>query len=366
MKFYGLLQLRNISVTQFKNYPARSFSFNERVVGICGKNGIGKTNLLDAIYYLCFTKSYFAKTDTLNVQHGMQGFRIEGEFDKDAKSEKITCILRETGKKEFSVNGQLYDKMADHIGEFPCAMIAPDDVEIITGSSSERRRFTDAILSQVDHTYLLQLMTYNRVLLQRNGLLKSWGEHGRKDLTLLDVLDQQLVQTANYVFEKRKKFLANFIALVQQFYRQISGEPYTITLQYQSQLLQDSLQNLLERYRERDIIMQRTNAGIHKDDILFNLEEKNFKSVASQGQRKSLLFALKLAEFETLQKAKGFAPILLLDDVFEKLDEQRMHNLLQWVCQLNNGQVFLTDTHCERLRQTFTSLQTPQQLVQLI
>lgn len=360
-----MLQVQDISLIQFKNYFTQTFTFTERVTGICGKNGIGKTNLLDAVYYLCFTKSYFTKSDAQNVQQGLNGFRLEGNFLLNNEPHKLVSILRETGKKEFSDNDKLYSRLSEHIGKFPAVMIAPDDVQIITGGSEERRHFMDALLCQTDQQYLQQLIQYNKILLQRNSSLKQFAEQRRVDHHLLEVLDQQLVKAGEYVFLQRKDFLQKFIVLVRRFYKQISGEDYVIDINYDSQLLGNSFANGLHLSKEKDLLLQRTNIGIHKDDIELKLFDKPFKQIASQGQRKSLLFALKLAEFETLQKTKGFAPILLLDDVFEKLDENRMNNLLHWVCVHNNGQVLLTDTHHERLLNAFTALQIPQQLIKL-
>lgn len=355
-----MLQLDSISLLQFKNYQQQSFTFKERIIGITGRNGIGKTNLLDAIYYLCFTKSYFTKSDAQNVHGGSQGFRLEGQFTLNGLTQPVTCILRETGRKEIALNGEVYDKFSDHIGKFPCIMIAPDDVQVITGGSEERRQFLDGLLSQSDHKYLLQLIAYNKILQQRNSLLKSFAETRRIDESLLQVLNEQLAQPGAFIYETRNAFLKDFIPLVQTFYRQISGEAYDIIIGYESQLHSCSFGQLFRQLKEKDTILQRTNGGIHKDDLSFSLHDTNFKSVASQGQRKSLLFALKLAAFEVLKNTHGFPPLLLLDDVFEKLDENRMRNLLQWVCKENSGQLFITDTHPERIAQHLSAFATPQ------
>jgi DNA replication and repair protein RecF len=353
--------LNKITLTQFKNYPISSFVFNERITGICGLNGKGKTNLLDAVYYLCFTKSYFSKSDALNVQFGSDGFRIEGSFD----NAKVICIYRGPAKKELLLNDISYEKFSEHIGKFPCVMIAPDDIELINGGSEERRRFIDTVLSQMDFYYLQQLITYNKVLQQRNSLLKRFAESGKKDLHLLEVLDEQLIQPGNYIYTKRKDITEQAIPLVQQFYHQIADNNEKVTLQYESQLNKEPFESLLNQSREKDFILQRSSAGIHKDDIIMQLNGHVFKNISSQGQRKSLLFALKLAEFELLKTNKGFAPLLLLDDVFEKLDDKRMQNLLHWVCNENNGQVFITDTHRERLELAFVDLKTPYQIIEL-
>ncbi len=360
-----MLNLHSILLTQFKNYNTRSFQFNEWIVGICGNNGVGKTNLLDAIHYLCFTKSYFTRLDLVNVHHGQQGFRIEGEMELDKKNEKVICILRETGKKEFSVNEAACEKFSTHIGRYPCVIIAPDDIQIITDGSEERRRFLDALLSQLDADYLQHLITYNRLLLQRNSLLKNFAETGIQNFSLLEVLDAQLQRPGEYVFEKRKQFLISFLPAVKKLYNEISQQVEDISLFYQSELLQCTFKELIKLSRQKDIAAQRTTAGIHRDDLLFTLDKQPFKNIASQGQRKSLLFAMKLAEMDVLKENKGFAPLLLLDDVFEKLDEQRISNLLQRVCIENKGQVFITDTNEERLRVHLDGISVNYQLVSL-
>jgi DNA replication and repair protein RecF len=268
----------------------------------------------------------------------------------------VVCILRETGRKEFLVQDEHYEKFADHIGKLPCVIIAPDDIQIITGGSEERRRVLDALLCQLNATYLQHLMEYNKVMQQRNGLLRSQADRANIDVKLLDVYDEQLVKYGNYVFSERQHFVQQFIPLIHTFYRQISDADETVSLAYESQLLHTEFENLLARSRDKDLLLQRTNTGIHKDDLDIRLNDMVFKNMASQGQRKSLLFAMKLAEFETLKNAKGFAPLLLLDDVFEKLDEKRMRNLLNHVCVHNKGQIFITDTHEERIRQNFHDL----------
>ena len=359
-----MLNLHSISITQFKNYSNRSFQFNERIVGICGNNGVGKTNLLDAIHYLCFTKSYFTR-DTLNIQTGQQGFRVDGELEINEKREKAVCILRETGKKEFSVNESAYEKFSEHIGRYPCVIIAPDDIQIITDGSEERRRFLDALLSQIDKDYLQHLINYNKILAQRNSLLKSFYETGNKNLSLLDVLDEQLLKPGNYIFEKRQQFLVSFLPDVKKLYAGIAKQEEETELHYLSELNQCSFSELLHLNRQRDMAAQRTTGGIHRDDLVFNLTGQLFRNIASQGQRKSLLFALKLAEMDVLKENKGFAPLLLLDDVFEKLDEDRIANLLRRVCIDNNGQVFITDTNEERLSQHLNELSITYQLIHL-
>ena len=360
-----MLRLQNISVLQFKNYTQQTFNFSEKIIGICGSNGAGKTNLLDAIYYLCFTKSYFTKTDSANVHRGFQGMRIEGNFRKNDEAEKVVCILRENNKKEVQRNGEDYNRLSHHIGQFPAVMIAPDDVELVTGNSDVRRRFMDMLLCQLDHRYLQSLIDYSKVLQQRNSLLKAFAEKNYRDNTLLDVLTKQLVAPGEYIFQFRKNFLQQFLPGAAKKYLQIAGTEEPVELDYYSQLQEDGFEKLLGIYLQKDLLLQRTSIGIHKDDIYLQLNGENFKNTASQGQRKSLLFALKLQELEQLKSSKGFSPILLLDDVFEKLDADRMHNLLQQVCVENDSQIFITDTHKERLTEALQKLGTPFQLIEL-
>ena len=345
----AMLRLQQISLLQFKNYQHRQFRFTERVTGICGSNGAGKTNLLDAIHYLCFTRSYFGRLDAGHVLHGASGFRIEGQFSTEQEEEKAVCILRETGRKEFLVNETAYDKFSRHIGRYPAVVIAPDDASLITGSSEFRRKFLDALLSQLDADYLQALITYSKVLLQRNSLLKSFADSGNRNEKLLEVLDEQLAAPGDLIFEKRKSFLTQFLPVVVHLYKEIAGKTEPVNLFYESELIEQNMTTLLQANRQKDLYTQRTVSGIHKDELDIQMGSQPFKQIASQGQRKSLLFALKLAEMEILRKEKGFAPLLLLDDVFEKLDEQRIANLLHKVCVENDGQVFITDTDPVRL-----------------
>lgn len=351
-----LLQLDSISVFQFKNYSSRNFVFSERVIGICGPNGIGKTNLLDSIYYCSFTRSYFNKSDALNQQLGSSGFRLRADFLKNGEHNEVVVILREQGKKEVAVNGEPLERFSLHLGSFPVVMICPDDISLVNDGPEERRKYMDTVFSQLDAAYLQSLIEYNKILQQRNGLLKWLAEKKSSDLSLLDVYDEQLSATGNTVYQKRKKYLSMLIPKVGSYYMKIAGTDEELVIQYQSQLHSNSLSNLLKEGREKDRYLQRTGAGIHRDDIGVFFKEESFKSMASQGQRKSLLFAFKLAEFDLLRQIKKFPPILLLDDVFEKLDENRMHNLLELVCKENEGQVIITDTHFQRISEHFQKI----------
>jgi DNA replication and repair protein RecF len=359
-----MLRLSHISLYQFKNYSQRNFPISANIIGICGKNGTGKTNLLDAIHYLCFTKSYFTRLDTQTVQQGSQGFRLEGSFELHRKAEKAVCIFRETGKKEFSLNGDAYEKFSQHIGRYPCVVIAPDDAALITGDSRERRQFLDTLLCQLSADYLQALIAYKKLLEQRNALLKSFAETGRKDASLLDIIDEQIIPMGDTIFENRKTFLLSFLPAAKKMYAEIAGSAEYPEIIYDSSLLHQSMSSLLANNRQKDFFAQRTSEGVHKDDLEINMGGQAFKQIASQGQRKSLLFALKLTECEVLKKEKSFTPILLLDDVFEKLDEDRISNLLQAVCN-NEGQVFITDTSIDRLSAVLNKLEMPFQSILL-
>ena len=360
-----MLFLQNISVVQFKNYEQQQWLFKQRITAVCGSNGSGKTNLLDAIYYLCFTKSYFSRQDAQIVQHGKSGLRVDGVFLKDEKEQELVCIIRENNRKEFWANGEEYKKFSEHIGKFPCVMIAPDDVELITGNSEERRKFIDTILSQCNADYLQWLISYNKILQQRNSLLKTVAEKNRLDESLLDTLDEQLAEKGQLIFTARKEFTEELVPAAFQAYQSIAQKDDAIKISYDSQLLKNDLLELLQINRQRDLYLQRTGFGIHKDDLEILMNEQSFKNIASQGQRKSLLFALKLAEFEILKKQKGFTPVLLLDDVFEKLDAERMHNLLHKVCIEETGQVFITDTHAERMESQLKAIGAAYGLIEL-
>lgn len=360
-----MLGIHKITITHFKNYDFSSFEFPENITGICGLNGKGKTNLLDAIYYCCFTKSYFSSTDTMNINFEKDGFRLEAVFDKQGSEQKVICIHRGMAKKEFSLNDIPYEKFSKHIGLLPVVMVAPDDIELVTGSSEVRRKFMDTILSQSDASYLQELISYNKVLQQRNSQLKSMENGKSTSMGVLDILDEQLIRYGKAIHEKRNIFLKELIPMVQHFYKRISNNAETVSLEYISQLNENKFEHLLQQYRSKDLLLQRSNAGTHKDDIALLLNGQPFRNIASQGQRKSLLFALKLAEFESLKLNKGFAPILLLDDVFEKLDDMRMHQLLNWVCNENKGKVFITDTHKERLEKALQTLQVPFRIIEL-
>lgn len=350
--------LEKISVTQFRNFTADTFTFQSPAVGITGLNGAGKTNLLDAIYYLCYTKSYFQSRELNNVQRGTAGFRIDGHFD----TEQIVCKWKE-GKKTLEHDSVVYEKVTEHIGKYTAVMIAPDDIELINEGSELRRKFIDGLLSQSDPFYLEQLLAYQKYLMQRNALLRQQG--GRQHLhSLLDVYDGQLAQHGAYLVQEREKLSVRIPALVQQYYAAVSGDAERVGLQYRSCAAPDQLFTLLQRSRQRDIEYKRTLTGPHTEDWLFTIEDNPLKSYASQGQKKSFLVSLKLAHINWLQ-GLGKKPFLLLDDIFEKLDRKRLLHLFALLQQCSLSQVFMTHTSADDLLQTVHPYYKEVQLVPL-
>ena len=358
-----MLRLHSIQLFQFKNHRDASFPLTSKVVAIAGANGTGKTTLVDAIYLLCFTKSYVTATETLLPTQGAKGMRVHGSFVLNGDAVNTTAIIRETGRKEFLWNGEAYLRRAEHIGKLPAVFIGPDDVELITGSSEMRRKMIDALLCQMDVAYLNELSAYNKLLQQRNSLLKQWNP-SQPPHSLLQVLNEQMLQPSLHIAEQRLQLMQQFIPDAIAHYHSIAGDEHDeVIMQWRSQLIHNGqritegdLLNLYQQNLHKDLALQRSTVGIHRDDLHVALGDVAFKSIASQGQRKSLLFALKLTEFECLQRNKGFAPIFLLDDVFEKLDEERMQNLLHEVCLQKSGQVVITDTHSNRLQSALEKL----------
>lgn len=344
--------IRKISVIQYRNYSTGNFEFSQPVTCITGPNGSGKTNLLDAVYYLCYTKSYFTAYQQNVVQTGLDGFRIEGVFEKEGKAETVRCKWKQ-GKKELVCDGVEYDRVADFIGKYAAVMIAPDDLELINNGGEERRKWVDSILGQTDKVYLESLMQYQRVLQQRNAWLKQQFLNPSTDSIALDFYNEQLAVHGDYIHQKRKLFLKEFLPLLDAYYHQLCGGREEIKMIYESDLLQKPMLQWLKESLQNDLRLQRTTRGIHKDDWAYVLENALIRQFGSQGQKKSYLFALKLAQYAYLSTVLGYLPILLLDDIFEKLDQNRIEALLRIIRGNGFGQVLLTDTHPERVKAAF-------------
>ncbi|WP_439131238.1 DNA replication/repair protein RecF [Polaribacter sp.] len=342
------MYLQKISLVNFKNITSQSFDFQEKINCFVGNNGVGKTNVLDAIYYLSFTKSYFNAVAVQNIKHGEGFFMIEGDYKLNDRNEKIICSLKKGQKKVLKRNDKAYGKFSEHIGQFPLVIISPADRDLVIEGSDTRRKFIDGVISQQNKTYLQDLIAYNKVLSQRNALLKYFAANRTFDALNLSVYDEQLANYGAKIYEIRKDFLATFIPIFNVKYQVISGDKEQVNLNYKSQLHDFLMPDLLKKSLEKDKILQYTTSGIHKDDLSFEIGEYPIKKFGSQGQQKSYLIALKLAQFEFIKQKSNVTPILLLDDIFDKLDENRVSQIIDLVNNDEFGQIFITDTHAER------------------
>lgn len=340
--------LKKLSILNYKNIKARELEFSPKINAFVGKNGVGKTNLLDAIYHLGMGKSYFNSVAIQNICHGADFYMLEGVFLREEREETIVCSVKKGQKKQVKKNGKLYDKLADHIGNFPMVIISPSDRDLITEGSEERRRFLDGVISQTDTSYLNSLLNYNKILAQRNSLLKYFVENQYFDNDTLLVYNEQLSLFGQEIHQKRTDFLEIFIPIFNQQYEIISRGNEVVTLFYESNLLQTPLRELLAENQQKDLQLQYTTQGIHKDDLLFQINGHLIKKFGSQGQQKSFLTALKLAQFQIIRQKTNCTPILILDDIFDKLDADRVQQIIELVSDEDFGQIFLSDTHSER------------------
>ncbi len=349
------MYLEKLSVLNFKNHSDSRLNFNPNINCFVGDNGSGKTNLLDAIHYLSFTKSFFIKQDSMNVLYDQAFMTIEGVFEKDDKMELVQCAFKTGVKKVVKRNKKKYDKLADHIGLFPLVMVSPTDSELLLSGSDVRRKYMDSVISQFDKEYLNTLIAYNKLILQRNALLKS-SDSDTAYLSNLSLYDEQLSPLAHIIFDKRQLFLNQLAPIFLNYYKAISNTSEQVTIHYDSQLSKKNFLDLCQQNSEKDRLVKFTSVGVHKDDLIFHLNGHPIKRVGSQGQQKTYLLALKLAQFDFMQEAIGYKPMLLLDDVFDKLDDNRVEHLIKLVDQHHFGQIFVTDTHPERSKQIFNKI----------
>jgi DNA replication and repair protein RecF len=345
------MYLEHLSVVNFKNYQELSLSFSPGVNCFVGHNGAGKTNLLDAIHYLSFCKSYFNSFDNQNILHGEDMFVIQGVFNKDDQAEEIYCAQKRNDRKQFKRNKKDYGRLSEHIGLLPVVMISPTDTELVQEGSEVRRKFVDSIISQADADYLNDLIEYNKALLQRNAMLKRFYETRSWDTTLMAIWDEQIINRGNEIYKKRQTFTNEFSELFRKIYAEISGSREAVEIQYSSQLSEGDFEDLFTKALSKDKAVLYTTTGVHKDDWLFFKEDYSLKKFASQGQQKSFIIALKLAQFHFLKKRYNSPPIVLLDDMFDKLDEERVNYLINMVSGKEFGQVFITDTSYSRMKQ---------------
>ncbi|MCC9165337.1 DNA replication/repair protein RecF [Pontibacter harenae] len=340
--------LENLSLLFFKNYDEASLSFSSHINCFIGNNGSGKTNLLDAIHYLSITKSAFMGSDVQNIKQGEDFFMVKGRFLVEEEKHTVQVSLKQGQKKTVTHNKAIYDKISDHIGRFPVVLISPYDTDLIREGSEERRKYFDSLMSQLNHHYLEQLIQYNYILKQRNSLLKQFADRNYFDRDYLAILTEQLVPYGVQLAQERQAFLDEFIPLFQKHYRHISDSSENVTLTYKSQLLGSDFAHQLQQAERKDLALQRTTVGPHKDDFVFLMDGNPIKNFGSQGQQKSYVIALKLAHFEIMADRQQHKPLLLLDDIFDRLDEKRITKLMEMVAAHTFGQIFLTDTHLER------------------
>ncbi len=346
--------LKQLSIINFKNYEEAQLELSDKINCFLGNNGEGKTNLLDAIYYLSFCKSYFNPIDSQNIKHDNAFFVVEGHYQSEKDEAVIYCGLKRNQKKLFKRNKKSYDRLADHIGRIPLVIITPLDVLLIIDGSDVRRKFVDGIISQYDNAYLNNLLAYNKALNHRNLLLKSFWLNRNFEQESLDVWDEQLVQYGVLINEARKKFIDDFTPIFQKYYTEISKDQEKVELEYRSQLTDNDFQTLLTENIKNDRSNHYSNIGIHKDDLVFNLGALPLKKFGSQGQQKTYLLALKLAQAELIKNISKEKVIILLDDIYDKLDGKRMSQLLGIVGNGDFGQIFITDTDLERIPSILT------------
>ena len=347
--------LKKLSLLNFKNYAEAELELSPEVNCFAGFNGSGKTNLLDAIYYMSFCKSYFNPIDSQNIRHDEAFFVIQGTFEKKDKEERVYCGLKKGQKKQFKRNKKEYERLADHIGLFPAVIISPSDVDLIKEGSEFRRKFMDGIISQYDRAYLSWLIDYNKALSQRNHLLKTFAEQRYFDADSLDIWDAQLIDLSRKIHKERSRFMEEFMPEFNALYKAISGGNEEVMITYKSQLNEGVFEEKFKSHLDRDRSFQRTTAGIHKDDLLFEIGGHPMKKFGSQGQQKSFLISLKLGQFRFIRQISGLTPILLLDDIFDKIDDQRVSYLMQLVTNHEFGQIFITDTDPDRVPSIFDS-----------
>lgn len=338
--------LEKIVISDFRNIILQELEFSPNVNCVSGNNGEGKTNLLDAIYYLSMTKSAFALSDKFNFRHGTEEFSLSGLYRmENGLSSRFSVKMTSKGEKKMKRDEKQYGKVSEHIGVLPVVMVSPSDISMVSESGEERRRFVNAVLSQMDREYMTSLQQYNRLLLQRNKMLKEQDV----DRGLLEVIDMRMSAFAEPVFQARKKFVEELTPIVQEYYKALSGDSEQVSIEYDSELSKASLEQILAASYDKDRALKYTSAGIQRDDFLFKMNGHPIRRYGSQGQQKSFLVSLKFAQYELMKKNYGFAPILLLDDVFDKLDMSRISNLLEMVASNDFGQIFITDSNKVRM-----------------
>jgi len=343
------LELQHLSLVNFKNYPQGEFDFAPGINCLTGANGSGKTNVLEAIYYLSYCRGYFNPQDSQNIRHGEEFFVIDSRFQKEGEESRVYCGVKRGQKKRFKKDDKEYQRLIDHVGAFPVVIISPYDADLIREGSEMRRKFIDSVISQDNKRYLEALVQYNKCLSHRNNLLKYFWENRTRDDEQLDLWSVRLAEFGAIIYEGRRQFMEKFTPLFKEFYGQISGHKEEVDLVYRSHLNEGDFLEQLRANVDLDMRRSYTLVGLHKDDLRFQIDGHPVKKFGSQGQQKSFLIALKLAQFSYVKEAKGLKPLLLLDDVFDKIDDARVTYLMKLVSDNTFGQIFITDTSAERL-----------------
>jgi DNA replication and repair protein RecF len=359
------MHLKKIALTNFKNYELNELEFSPKINCFVGNNGVGKTNILDAIHYLSLTKSFFNSIDSISIRHGEDYFIIRGTFVRDDEEDQIYCAFQKQKQKLLKRNGKEYQKLSDHVGRYPVVMISPADSALITEGSEDRRKFMNKIISQYSAEYLDSVLRYNKALQQRNKLLKDINSSGKVDVDIISVWDAQLVKYGNYVYNERDILVNELIPVFQEYYSLISSGKESVRLKYRSHLSEGNFPEALQYSLNKDRYLEYTTVGIHKDDLLLEMNDFSVKSLGSQGQQKSYLVALKLAKFDYIKRKAGFSPILLLDDIFDKFDADRVEQIIRLVGNQRFGQIFITDTHQNRLQDILSSHKTDYKLFRI-
>ena len=359
------MHLKKLTLTNFKNYELNELEFSPKINCFVGNNGVGKTNILDAIHYLSLTKSFFNSIDSISVRHGEDYFIIQGTFVRDNEEDQIYCAFQKQKQKLLKRNGKEYHRLSDHVGRYPVVMISPADSALITEGSEDRRKFMNKIISQYNAEYLDSILRYGKALQQRNKLLKDQNSSGKADSEILSIWDAQLVKYGNYVYNEREILINELIPVFQEYYSLISSGREKVKLKYRSHLSEGDFTEALQNSITKDRYLEYTTVGIHKDDLLLEMDDYSVKSLGSQGQQKSYLVALKLAKFDYIKRKAGFSPVLLLDDIFDKFDADRVEQIIRLVGNQRFGQIFITDTHQNRLQDILSSHKTDYKLFRI-
>ena len=358
--------LKDLSIINFKNITQKEFHFNAKINCFVGRNGVGKTNILDSIYLLAFGKSYFNPITKQNIQHGSDFFVVDGNFQKNEnQQQQIVVSVKKGQKKIIKKNAKVYEKIADHIGEIPLVIISPADRDLIVEGSEIRRKFVDSVIAQGNRTYLNALINYQKILSQRNALLKYFAANYQFNQAQLDVYNLQLQEFGTYIYQEREAFVKEFQPILQQRYENISNAREYVNFVYKSQLQQDDFSTGFEKHLEKDKRLQYSSFGVHKDDFQFEIQNYPIKKFGSQGQQKSYLIALKFAQYDYMKAQKGTKPLLLLDDIFDKLDEERVQKIIEMVMKDDLGQLFISDTHAQRTEKVVQENTNDYQLFEL-